>query len=170
MSPGHVGGDASVRPDEASRGARLMGATKCEVLEFPDTRLEQHSAELVKAIEARIKTFNPDIILTHSSHDQHQDHHAVHLATLRAARRHPAILCYESPSATADFNPQVFVEIDDYLDAKQAAIAQHRNQLGKPYMGDQTISAQASFRGAQARQDASEAFEAVRVPGFAGVL
>ena len=170
MSAGQVGGDASVRPDEASKGARLMGVAKHEVLDFPDTKLGTRDADLVAEIEARIKAFNPDIILTHSSHDQHQDHYAVHLATLRAARRHPAILCYESPSATPDFAPQVFVDIEDYLDAKHAAIAQHRNQLGKPYMGDETVAAMASFRGAQARQDAAEAFEAVRVPGFAGVL
>ena len=40
----------------------------------------------------------PDVILTHSRHDQHQDHHAVHLATLRGGRRAPTILCFESPS------------------------------------------------------------------------
>lgn len=170
LSAGAVGGDANVRPDEAWGGARLMGATKCEVLNFPDTRLATQESELVQAIEARINSFNPDIIFTHSANDQHQDHAAVHLATLRAGRRHPAILCYESPSVTAAFNPSVFVEIGDYVGAKQAAITMHRNQSAKPYMTDQKITAKAVFRGSQAKMDAAEAFEPVRVPGFAGVL
>lgn len=170
MSPGSVGGNSKVRPDEATRGAALMGATRCEVLEFPDTKLSTHAAELVQAIEARIKAFNPDIILTHSANDQHQDHAAVHLATLRAGRRHPAILCYESPSVTAAFSPTVFVDIDDYVDSKNAAISAHRDQASKPYMADDNITAMAVFRGAQGRLDSAEAFEAVRVPGFAGVL
>lgn len=170
MSPGSVGGNAQVRPGEATRGAQLMGATKCEVLDFPDTRLSTRAAELVQAIEARIKSFNPDIILTHSANDQHQDHAAVHIATLRAGRRHPAILCYESPSVTSAFSPTIFVDIDDYVDAKNAAIAMHCDQMGKPYMADENINAMAVFRGAQGRLDSAEAFEAVRVPGFSGVL
>ncbi len=170
LSPGSVGGNAEVRPDEAIRGARLMGATRTEVLEFPDTRLSSFASELVQAIEARIKAFNPDIILTHSGNDQHQDHSAVHMATLRAGRRHPAILCFESPSVTAAFAPSVFVEIDDYVDAKNAAISMHADQRNKPYMGGDKISSMAVFRGAQGRMTCAEAFEAERVPGFSGVL
>lgn len=170
MSPGSVGGNAQVRPGEATRGAELMGATRCEVLEFPDTRLASHAAELVQAIEARIKSFNPDIILTHSANDQHQDHAAVHMATLRAGRRHPAILCYESPSVTSAFSPTIFVDIDDYVESKNAAISMHADQSAKPYMAGDNITAMAVFRGAQGRLDSAEAFEAVRVPGFSGVL
>ena len=105
---------------------------------------------MVQAIEAAINRLNPDIILTHSIHDQHQDHQAVHRATLRAARQHSSILCYESPSATREFDPSFFVEIDDYMEAKVQAVQTHVNQSGKPYMT--RSGSAASRRSAAARQ------------------
>lgn len=170
MSDGAIGGDATVRPGEATRAADFLGLAECTVLGLPDTRLGEYEVDMTDAIEARIKALNPDIILTHSSNDHHQDHQSVHWATLRAGRRHPAILCYESPSATSAFSPQVFVEIDDYVDAKAMAVALHGNQSDKPYMGSDTLGARATFRGEQARLAAAEGFEAVRVPAFSGVL
>lgn len=170
MSDGSVGGDSLIRLGEARTGGRYLGVTACEVVGLPDTELDVHMTDMIAAIEQRVRRFNPDIILTHSSHDQHQDHAAVHLATLRAGRNHSAILCYESPSATAEFKPQVFVDIDDYLPTKVAAIAAHANQSGKPYMGADVVTGAASFRGRQARRPSAEGFEAVRVMGFEGVL
>ena len=52
----------------------------------------------------------------------------MHLATLRAGPRRPAILCFESPSATSEFSPQVFVDIDDHVEVIEFAIKTHDNQ------------------------------------------
>jgi LmbE family N-acetylglucosaminyl deacetylase len=163
MSGGEVGGDQSKRPNEAVSGGRLLGTTSVAVHEFPDTRLRENELEMMQVIEEAIRRYNPDIVLTHSSNDQHQDHHAVHLATLRAARQHPAILCYESPSVTADFTPKVFVDIGDYIDVKVSAVQTHRDQLGKPYMSGDRIRGLASFRGAQAKIEHAEGYETVRL-------
>lgn len=170
MSDGAVGGDAATRPGEAYAGARFMGLEDCRVVGLPDTRLTDHDQQMIKVIEDKIKTFNPDLVLTHSRHDLHQDHAAVHAATLRAGRRHPAILCYESPSVTADFAPQVFVDIDDYVQAKAAAVQIHHDQSDKPYMSAKSLAAMSTFRGSQARLGSAEGFEAVRVNAFSGVL
>lgn len=163
MSGGEVGGDSSLRPAEAVRGGRLLGASSVVVHRFPDTRLREAELEMTQVIEAALRRYNPDIVLTHSGNDQHQDHHAVHLATLRAARQHPAILCYESPSVTSDFSPQVFIDIGDYVDVKVKAVQAHRDQAGKPYMTDDRIRGIASFRGAQAKIGHAEGFEPVRL-------
>ncbi|MDO5678427.1 MAG: PIG-L deacetylase family protein [Propionibacteriaceae bacterium] len=170
MSDGSVGGNADARPGEAYAGAAFMRLTNCEVLGLPDTELASHDNDMVAAIEAKIVSLNPDLIFTHSSNDQHQDHEAVHWATMRAGRRHPAILCYESPSVTRDFSPQVFVDIENYLDAKSAAVAIHHDQADKPYMSEQSLAGIATFRGAQGKLRMAEGFEAVRINGFAGVL
>jgi LmbE family N-acetylglucosaminyl deacetylase len=109
-----------------------------------------------------INLFQPDIILTHSAHDQHQDHHAVHLATMRAGRRSPTILCFESPSATSEFKPSFFVDISDYVEAKVGAVRRHKDQAGKPYMGADLLRSAARFRGGQARTEHAEGFEVIR--------
>lgn len=170
MSRGAVGGDADVRPGEALAGATFLGIASTEVLDFPDTRLESAAADMVRAIEARLIAFDPHIILTHSANDQHQDHEAVHWATLRAGRSHHSILCFESPSVTRSFAPSVFVDIESYVDTKVAAIARHADQRGKPYMGSERVAGMAAFRGQQAKIVSAEGFEAVRVRAFDGVI
>ncbi|MGP9839041.1 PIG-L deacetylase family protein [Arthrobacter sp. 179] len=163
MSHGQVGGDKARRPSEALAGSNYLGLSSLDVLDLPDTYLSQHNMEMVEAIEEKIKSLGPVIVFTHSSHDHHQDHHAVHLATLRAARRHPSILCFESPSTTRGFNPSIYVDIDAYVDIKVQAVQLHRNQNGKPYMSADRVRGVASFRGSQAKREFAEGFEPVRL-------
>lgn len=158
-----MGGDLALRPQEAREGALFMKAASLTQYGFPDTRMSEHSYELVQAIEEKILEVKPDLILTHSANDQHQDHQAVHIATLRGARRHSSILCYESPSVTRDFNPSFFVDISDYVSAKAYAVSTHRDQAGKPYMDSDKLRGISSFRGSQAKVEHAEGFEIIRL-------
>jgi LmbE family N-acetylglucosaminyl deacetylase len=162
LTCGERGGDASIRRHEALRGARFLELNSTRLFGFTDTRLEDHATEITAAIEELINEFKPDIILTHSAHDQHQDHQAVYRATLRAARNHGAILCYESPSVTREFVPSFFVDIGDYIEIKIESVREHRNQLGKPYMNPERVRGIALFRGGQAKTRYAEGFEVVR--------
>lgn len=165
MSNGERGGDATVRPRQARSGAGFLGATETLVLGLTDTQLGAHENEMVEAIEAKILDLEPHTILTHSLNDQHQDHVAVHLATLRAARFHSSILCFEAPSVTQAFTPSFFVDIDGYLEVKAAAVASHRDQLSKPYMTAERIRGLAVYRGGQAKVRHAEGYEPVRMLG-----
>ncbi|KLU10838.1 hypothetical protein ABL57_04970 [Kocuria sp. SM24M-10] len=167
MSSGAVGGNAWRRPVEAQHSASFLGLSVLQVHDFPGTLLETVTNELVQAIEEVIEDYQPDVILTHSAHDQHPDHYAVHRATLRAARAHSSILCFESPSATREFDPSVFVDIDGYVDVKVEAVLSHRDPAGKPYMTPGRVRGLAAFRGAQAKNSNAEAFEPVRLLGSA---
>jgi len=162
MTCGEQGGSSEIRPAEAQEGARFLGLEKVQVLHFADAHLQEHSLDILKVIEATIRAFQPDIILAHSAHDQHQDHQAVHEATLRAGRNQSTLLCYESPSCTKDFNPSLFVDIENYLDVKIESIREHWDQRDKPYMQAERIRGVAWFRGGQAKVRAAEGFEVVR--------
>lgn len=162
LTRGEKGGRAEVRPREARTSAEFLGMEQVRVLDFPDTRLNEQIAEIRDAIEQMVREFKPDIVLTHSSHDLHQDHRAVHEATLQAARNIRSILCYESPSVTPEFHPTLFVDIGDYIDVKVESIKEHWDQHAKPYMQEEQIRAKAVFRGGQARCRYAEGFEVVR--------
>ncbi len=162
MTRGERGGNAEVRANEARSGAKFLGLDQVKVLDFPDTRLHEYSVEMIDAIESVIRELKPDIIFTHSSHDLHQDHRAVHEATLRAARNLSTILCYESPSATQEFCPTFFVDIGDYIDIKIEGIKEHWDQHAKPYMQPERVRSTAIFRGSQAKCYYAEGFEVVR--------
>ncbi len=171
MSKGAVGGDASCRPDEAIEGASFFGLKSIEICDFPDTQLFLTENQIMDKIESVIGQIKPDIILTHSKNDQHQDHQCVHWAAMRASRNQHSILCFESPSVTADFQPDIFVDVEDYVDIKVEGVLIHKNQAGKPYMTPEVVKSITGFRGRQAKKRHAEAFEPVRLLlGESGVL
>ncbi len=163
VSKGERGGNSSSRLIEATKGAEFLGINKVEIMDFPDTRLDQFILEISKQIEIIVNELNPDMVFTHSIHDLHQDHRAVHDATLRACRNLSTILCYESPSTTQDFQPNIFINIEQYIDIKIESIQEHKDQNKKKYVQPEQVYGKAIFRGAQAKLEKAEGFEAIRI-------
>ncbi len=162
MTQGERGGDRSVRPGEAQRGAAFLGLDNVRLCDFPDTRLSEKAVEMIAAVEEQIAACRPDMIFTHSDHDLHQDHRAVHEAVLRAARNHDTVFCYESPSVTPEFSPTLFMDVSEFIDVKVESIREHWDQRGKPYVQSERVRGTAVFRGGQAKMRHAEAFEVVR--------
>lgn len=65
----------TIRKNEAAAAASVIGAESV-VWQFPDGEL-QPSLELRRAIIAEIRTYRPDLVLTHRPCDYHPDHRAV---------------------------------------------------------------------------------------------
>lgn len=129
MSRGARGGHAEARTHEAQRAADRLGAT-LQFGDFQDATIPEGVAS-IEIMEAAIRTFRPTHVYTHSRDDTHQDHRAVHAATLVAAREVAHLYCYQSPSSTVDFRPQLFVDISAQIDAKLELIGMHASQVGK---------------------------------------
>ncbi len=66
---------AAIRPVEAAAAGRVIGATY-EVWEHPDGDLLP-TLEIRRQIIREIRTFAPDLLLTHRPNDYHPDHRAV---------------------------------------------------------------------------------------------
>lgn len=130
---------------------------------FEDGHVSQHEARLVQFIEGIIKDFGVELIYSHAPNDSHQDHRAVALATLGAARNSQNILQYESPSAI-NFLPSIFADISEVLEKKIEAVKCHTTQLASSRMVNlDYIRGQAHYRGFQARVPAAEGFIPVRI-------
>jgi LmbE family N-acetylglucosaminyl deacetylase len=87
-----------------------------------------------------IQKVQPDLILTMSQHDTHQEHQNLHTISMAAARRSSAsILCYSILSNTLKFSPTVFVDVKDEMVAKKEALQKHISQRGKYYMSDEYL-------------------------------
>lgn len=160
---GERGGNSSSRLTEAMNSSEFLGINKVEIMDFPDTRLDQFVSEISQQIEIIVNELKPDMVFTHSIHDLHQDHKAVHDATLRACRNLSTILCYESPSTTKAFKPNVFVNIEQYIDIKIESILEHEDQSKKRYVQPEQVYGKAIFRGTQAKLEKAEGFEAIRL-------
>lgn len=159
LTRGGRGGNPLVRQNEARNGAWILGLHELTLHDLSDTRLADERGFVRQRIEEKIQEFQPDLIFTHSANDQHEDHRVIHEATVQAGRRVNTILCYESPSVTPDFKPNLFIEIGKYLDIKIESIREHLDQARKPYMDEAYIRAQARVRGEQAKTQYAEGFE-----------
>jgi LmbE family N-acetylglucosaminyl deacetylase len=129
LSRGAAGGDVNTRAVEAQDAAALVGA-RLEMANLRDTFITD-GAETISIIEAAIRELQPTHVYTHSLEDTHQDHRAVHAASLVAARGVPNVYCYQTPSSTVEFTPQRFVDITHYIEQKIALIGAYKSQVDR---------------------------------------
>ena len=82
-------------------------------------------------IDAAIRAFDPTHVYTHSSEDSHQDHRNVHAASVVAARNVANLFCYQSPSSTVAYRPNLFVDISNHIDDKLRLVAVYESQTSR---------------------------------------
>jgi LmbE family N-acetylglucosaminyl deacetylase len=163
VTAGQAGpGDVSLRVSEGKAAARALGA---DILfgGLPDGSVSNHELALVHLIEGAVRHTGAGTVYTHGAKDSHQDHRAVAMASMGACRAVQRVLCYDSPSSLG-FRPSVFVDITTTLDKKMAALDVHQSQVHNSTMASLSlVTTQAGYRGFQARCEAAEGFEPLRL-------
>ncbi len=123
---------ATTRRHEAQASAAAYGVPAAQVLFLgaPDTQL-RCDGETVGALRRLLGEAHcdPDLVITHTAADSHNDHRTTHDLS-RATFRHKPFLCFGVvnsfvPSA---FVPKVFVDVVGYTDVQAAALARHATQ------------------------------------------
>ena len=161
LTGGEAGGSQDVRHRESLAAAHAIGA-ELRIFSLPDRSISA-GAETISVIEKVIAEFQPSVIYTHTSHDAHQDHRAVHAATMVAARGVPNVYCYQAPSTTVDFRPSLFVDVEDQLDRKLGVLELFASQASiRPYLEPQHLRATASYWGRFSDYRLVEPLEVVR--------
>jgi N-acetylglucosamine malate deacetylase 1 len=169
--------DGEVRK-QAQDAARILGVTELKLGSMPDQRLETMAlCELTREIEACIKEWQPEIIYTHFGGDVNRDHRIVSEAVLVAARPYSApsvkeILMFETPSSTewgtpsltTTFQPNVYVDVSDFLQRKIDAFSCYTAEVrDAPHPRSLTALAnRAQFWGSVVNRQSAEAFLLVR--------
>ena len=165
------------RDDEITRVGELFRFDETFVLEFPTTRLDQRPmSDLGAGISQVFKSFEPEEIFVPHPSDVHSDHRVVFYAVTSCTKwfRYPSIkrvLAYETLSETdfglgtdKGFCPNVFVDIEQFLDQKLRAMEIYKSEVGAfPFPRSQeAIRALAAVRGVAAGFKAAEAFQLLR--------
>ncbi|WP_405021176.1 PIG-L family deacetylase [Kitasatospora sp. NBC_00070] len=161
LTDGRLGpGDPGLRAREQRQAAEYLGADLVDG-GFRDGELV-HGPALVDRIGQVLADVRPDLVLTHAPADSHQDHRAAADATVAAARALSSVLHYESPS-TLEFQPTVFGDVTGLLPDKLTLLRHHVSQvIGASRVDLEALSAQARFRGFQARVTEAEGFSVTR--------
>lgn len=162
LTKGELGaGPGVARVDEQESAAARLGATLVW-----GGQADGHVHEgrpTVEVIESVLDEVRPGVVYTHARGDTHQDHRATARATLAAARGHNGILCYEGPT-TERFAPDVYVDVDGFLEAKLDLARAHLSQVLREGLVDvAALEALARQRGFEGRVHHAEAFEIGRL-------
>lgn len=161
LSRGAKGGEPDHRQHESLASAELLGA-RLFLEDLVDTEIA-NTGPTVALIERVVNEVNPTIVYTHSIHDRHQDHRAVHEATLVATRTVRTVACFQSPSSTVDFRPTRFVSIDGFTDTKLALIECFRSQAEiRGYLDPEFVLATARYWGRYGGGTSVEPLEILR--------
>jgi LmbE family N-acetylglucosaminyl deacetylase len=165
MTGGGRGGPADERMAEQEASREILGAEEIFWGGFEDTRLPV-DIDMIRKIESVIEAVRPEFIFCNFPDDTHQDHRHLAQAIMSATRYIRNVLFYEGPT-TQNFNPQVYVDIADTLEAKLDALRSHRSQVMKTNIEDLSIievaRSSANFRGIQGRVKYAEAFHSLRL-------
>jgi LmbE family N-acetylglucosaminyl deacetylase len=131
--------DTNVRMKESTEAMNVLGVKEIYFENFPDTEIPE-SFEAINCLEQYASKYQPDIVLTHSINDTHQDHRRVAWLAMSSFRNVPKVLAFETPRVRRC----------------------HVSQNEKRYLAYESTVNLASFRGSQVGIAAAEAFEIVK--------
>jgi LmbE family N-acetylglucosaminyl deacetylase len=149
LTQGERAGNPGERTQELKRAARYLGAKALFIDRFPDTKLSL-SDDLINHIESCINVCRPDLVITHPMTDTHHDHRAAAEACIEAGRNVPNVLTYEMP-LTKGFDPHVYYDISDSMDAKLELLSLFKSQSHKFFLESKAIRGLAQYRALQSR-------------------
>ena len=126
-------GDYQLRLAEANAAARILGCELRVLIEGGRRIDDVKPYQLVAMLDEQVRELAPAAVISHSAHEFHGDHVAVHAATLAAQRvrffdsfaYHPTMT---RPLPVA-FHPRAYVDISESIDEKIAAIRAHSSQF-----------------------------------------
>ncbi|MGB2763547.1 MAG: PIG-L deacetylase family protein [Candidatus Aminicenantaceae bacterium] len=164
LTKGEFGGDSEVRVKEQEEAKKLLGVKKIFWGGYVDTELPNERI-IITRIDEVIEEVKPDEVYVNYIDDIHQDHRTLAECTLAATRYVKRVFFYEDYTSN-NFEPDVFVDIEDVLEEKQKLIQVYSSQVSKVYPTKldmvESVRAAANFRGFQGKIKYAEGFKAFR--------
>ena len=159
------GFDKNVRISEINEAVKILGVSKDNLYlyTFPVRRLEENKLDIRQRMHEIGQRVKPNLVLTPSRFDVHQDHKAITEEAIRVFK-FKSILGYEMVHNNFGSNYNYFVSISDqHLSKKILSIAKHVSENFRKYFDPELIEALARVRGLQAGVDLAEAFELIKM-------
>jgi len=164
LTKGEKGGPCKTREEEQKKAIEFLGIEKLFWGNFVDTNLPPLNT-LIKEVEKIVKQTNPDEVYVNYFEDTHQDHRNISNAVISATRYVKNVIFYEDYTSI-NFEPNLFVDIEDVLDKKIKLLKFHSSQINRKYPTGldiiESVKAIASFRGFQGKVKYAEGFKSFR--------
>jgi len=177
--PLFVDADVAQVRAEARSASEVLSVKSLRFMDLPVTTLNtMPDHQLNEQFESLLDEEKPELVFLPFCHDRHEDHRRVFVAGMVALRPLAKrkcvkqILCYETVSEThwsaayveSSFEPQLWVDISDYLPTKIEAMRKYKSQLcAEPHPRSiGAISSLAKWRGSVVGMSAAECFVTIR--------
>lgn len=150
--------------DEILNATEILGVSlnQVRVLNFPVRHFPRDRQNILEEMIKLRSEIKPDIVLTPSSYDTHQDHAVINQETFRAFKR-STILGYEIPWNNREITLMYFNSLNEsFLNKKIASLAAYKSQLFRAPNYKELITSLAIQRGSQVGIPYAEAFEVIR--------
>ncbi|MDI6839370.1 MAG: PIG-L deacetylase family protein [bacterium] len=161
---GELGGDSNIRKIEQEKAAKVLRTKKLFWGQFKDTKIPTGRA-LISKLDSVIKEVEPDEVYVNYYKDDHQDHRACSECVIAAARYVKRVLFYEDYTSQ-NFEPNIFVNIEDILEEKIKLLGIHKSQVKRSYPTGldmlEAVRSIASYRGFQGKIKYAEGFISFR--------
>lgn len=155
---------ATLREQEATAGAKLLGVSKLDFLREPDGCLTQ-SPSLIGKLVGQIRQRRPNLVYMPHALDDHADHMATHRLLKRALKDATGPFWPESGEEswrvdttlsydvwTPIQHPNYVEDITDVIDEQLMTLAQHSSQLDQ-VPSDSFVRGLGAYRGARLGRD-----------------
>lgn len=153
---------ALVREVKAATASLGIAPQNLHILDFPVRRFSEHRQSILQAMIDIDRLVAPDVVLSPSTEDLHQDHSVVAWEGLRAFKRR-TVLAYEVPWNNIQFRSSAFSILERrHVEAKVRAITCYESQRARAYSQRDFLEAQMRFRGTQIGAEFAETFDTVR--------
>lgn len=156
--------------DEHLRSMGVLGVPKEKVIFGPFTTrvFPQARQEILEYFLSLRKSFQPDLILTHSRHDVHQDHNTMTEEALRAYRG-ITVLGFDVVRSSFGFFPHFLVEVtENDVQKKIEALSEYETYRDKYYFNSELTRSIMVRHGALAEVPFAEGFDILRIVGNFG--
>jgi LmbE family N-acetylglucosaminyl deacetylase len=158
-----------VNGTEFEASTDVLGADSIEMFDFETRRFLSSRQDILQLLYDYDQEYRPDLVLTPSTNDLHQDHQVVTEEAMRAFKS-STIFGYELPWNNIHFDQNCFVELDDSdLEMKLEMLRKYESQIGRrDYFEEDYLRGLVRTRGVQIGSQFAEGFEVIRmvVNGF----
>ncbi|EAQ65695.1 hypothetical protein MED121_09023 [Marinomonas sp. MED121] len=156
------GADKNLLLDEQTLSAKCLGVRNDIILfDFPVRKFSYYRQEILEELIKLKKKIKPDLIVTSSTSDYHQDHNTIALEACRAFKQQ-TLLGYTHPWNSRCLIGNVFFELSQSnLDKKIDAISSFVSQSQRAYSAPRIIESLAMEAGIASGFKYAERFELI---------
>ena len=124
---------SKLRQKESIKALNILGTNDVEFLNLPDNTLKKEltNEKLIEKLKLKIKTYNPEIVFTHSDDDYHPAHRNIGKLIKKIINKKIRIYTFYIGipfKATKKNNPKLIIDISNFKNLKKTALKEYKSQ------------------------------------------